>query len=395
MHKVYISFILLFSSVLTFAQWEQRTDPPFVKDHGIGFSLDGYGYVLTGGSDGVVFSATKAFYKYDPVTDSWQTLPDYPGPSRGYGIGDTWDGKLYFGFGQASNGALMDDLWTWDPATNVFTELPSCPCAGRVHPAFVAVDGKVYVGTGGAAGNLDDWWVYDIASQTWAQRTNIPEPRHHPYQFALDGEIYVGNGHTDSWYRFDPATNTWTAVATLGTRVAGSQFSYDGKGYALSGADDNHDIFPTGEFWEYDPVSDTWTALPPHPGTSRFAPTQFVIDNYIYFMGGYYRMGSTITGETTMWRYQLGPSITGIEEGTDLASSGFIYPNPVNEEINIKLQQDLNDEAVLNIYDLSGQLILTRPFQNTIGVADLENGMYILDVVDGGSTILREKFSKT
>lgn len=389
-----VTLILLFSTASSFAQWEQRADPPFTKDHGIGFSLDGNGYVLTGGADGLVFSATKAFYKYDPNTDSWQTLPDYPGPSRGYGIGDVWDGKLYFGFGQASNGSLMDDLWTWDPATNVFTELPSCPCAGRVHPAFVAVDDKVYVGTGGAAGNLDDWWVYDITAQTWAQRTNIPEARHHPYQFALDGEIYVGNGHVTSWYKFTPGTNAWTAVAPLGVRVAGAQFSYNGKGYALSGADNDHDVFPTGEFWEYDPVGDTWTALPPHPGTSRFGPTQFVIDNYIYIAGGYYRMGATMTGETTMWRYQLGPSFVGEESEDDLSTGGSIYPNPTNSELNIALNAAVSDQALINVYDLSGQLVMTNPYVATLDISGLQKGMYIVDVVDEGLTILKEKVSK-
>lgn len=389
-----ISFTILFCGITSFGQWEQKADPPFVKDHGIGFSLGGNGYVLTGGADGLVFSATKAFYKYDPNTDAWQTLPDYPGPSRGYGIGDTWDGKLYFGFGQASNGSLMDDLWTWDPVTNVFTELPSCPCAGRVHPAFVAVDDKVYVGTGGASGNLDDWWVYDIPSQVWAQRTNIPEARHHPYQFALDGEIYVGNGHVTSWYKFNPSANTWTAVASLGVRVAGAQFSYDGKGYALSGADNDHNVFSTGEFWEYDPIGDTWTALPPHPGSSRFGPTQFVIDNYIYIAGGYYRMNSTFIGETTMWRYQLGPSFTELSDEQGADGSNSIFPNPANNEININVGQDLSENALISIYDLSGQLIMTNPFVTNLSISDLNEGMYLIDIVDEGVSVLKQKISK-
>jgi N-acetylneuraminic acid mutarotase len=388
-----VTLIVLSIQLSAFAQWEQRTDPIFTKDHGIGFELDGFGYVLTGGSNGQVFSATKDFFKYDPNTDSWEQLSDYPGPARGYGIGDTWDGKLYFGFGQATNGALLDDLWEWDPATNTFTELPSCPCAGRVHPAFVAVDGKVYMGTGGASGNLDDWWMYDIASQTWAQRTNIPEPRHHPYQFAIDGSVYVGNGHTSSWYKFDALGNTWTAVATLPTRVAGAQFSYNGKGYALSGADDNHDVFATGEFWEYDPVDDTWLALPPHPGTSRFAPTQFVIDNYIYLLGGYYRMGSTITPETTMWRYQLGPSSVGLEDQGH-NRIGSVYPNPSTNEITITLNKEVSEKAEIQLYNLSGQLLMTSLFGSSLNISELSNGMYLVEVIDEGVSVLKQKISK-
>ena len=60
-------------------------------------------------------------------------------------------------------------------------------------------------------------------------------------------------------------------------RVAGTQFSYQGKGYILSGDGDNHYPLGVSEFWEYDPISDSWVQLPPHPGNSIWAPGSFVI----------------------------------------------------------------------------------------------------------------------
>jgi N-acetylneuraminic acid mutarotase len=387
-----ISFLLIQFSL--FSQWEERASTPFTKDHGIGFSLNGYGYVLTGGANGQVFSATKDFFKYDPVTNTWEQLPDYPGPDRGYGIGDVWNGKLYFGFG-TDGFSLLNDLWEWDPSTNTFTQLPSCPCLARVHPAFVATNGKVYVGAGGAAGNLNDWWVYDIASQNWTQRTNIPETRHHPYQFAINGDVYVGNGHRTSWYRFNDASNTWTQVASLGTRVAGAQFSFNGKGYALSGTDNDHNRFSTGEFWEYDPVADTWTALPPHPGNSRFGPTQFVIDDYIYIAGGYNRFDPTNTmiPLTTMWRYNLSPSTADIEAG-EVVEEPTVFPNPTNSLLNIVMPQELSGSATIQIYNLSGQLILDLPYTQQIDISDMIEGIYVMNVVDEGISVLKKKISK-
>jgi N-acetylneuraminic acid mutarotase len=394
MNIILLSVFCLLINIVTFGQWEQKADPIFTKDHGIGFSLGGDGYVLTGGANGQVFTATKDFFKYDPNTDSWEQLTDYPGPARGYGIGDTWDGKLYFGFGIGSDNGLLDDLWSWDPISNVFTELPSCPCGGRVHPALVAVDGKVYAGAGGAAGNLNDWWVYDIDNQTWAQRTNIPETRHHPYQFEIDGEVYVGNGHRSSWYKFDANANDWIQIADLPTRVAGAQFSYNGKGYALSGADNDHNVFGNGEFWEYDPILDTWTALPPHPGNSRFAPTQFVIDNYIYFLAGYYRMGGTITPETTMWRYQLGPDLVSINGDMNSQEEISIYPNPASNEINITMTKKVSNMAIINIYNLSGQLLMSNNYASVLDISTLNNGMYLIEILDDGQSIHKQKISK-
>lgn len=391
-----LSIVFLLSHLSSFSQWEQRVNTPFTKDHGIGFSLNGFGYVLTGGQNGQVFSASKDFFKYDPDTDTWEQLADYPGPQRGYGIGDVWDGKVYFGFGTDGN-VHLNDLWSWDPASNTFTQLPSCPCSGRVHPAFVIANGKVYAGAGGDdTGNLADFWEYDIGSQNWTQIPSIPGERHHPYQFSIDGDIYVGNGHLSTWYKYTPGALSWVQVASLPVRVAGSQFSYNGKGYALSGTDMDHNRFSTGEFWEYDPNADTWTALTPHPGTSRFAPTQFVIDNYIYFMGGYDRFdpNGILDPYETMWRYDLGPNILDVEETASNELDAILYPNPSNDLINISINQDVSQTASVNIYSMSGRLIKQLPFNSSIDISSLTNGMYILELEDDQVSLFRQRFSK-
>ncbi|MFK8045111.1 MAG: T9SS type A sorting domain-containing protein [Crocinitomicaceae bacterium] len=383
-----IAFLLL--QTVTFGQWEEVEGLPTNRDHGIGFSINGYGYMLTGGDS--PFGATKDFYKYDPTTDSWSQLPDYPGPNRGVGIGEVLDGKLYFGFG-TDGFSYLNDLWEYDEATNTFTELASCPCQGRVHPALLAVDGKVYVGMGGdATGDLDDWWEYDIAGDSWTQKAFIPQVRHHPYQFVVDGEMYVGAGHRTTWYKYDVANDDWIQIAGLTARVAGAQFSYNGKGYALSGTDTNHDSYPVGQFWEYDPVSDTWTAMPNHPGTSRWAPSSFVIDNYVYLFGGYYYMGNLVA-ETTMWRFPLGPGAVSVDE-TEEEVVNSVYPNPATDHLNIYTSANLTETAITNVYNLSGQLVLSVPFSQQLDIANLTDGIYILDVVDEGVTVLKEKISK-
>ena len=100
--------------------WEQLNDTPFETHHAIGFSANGYGYSLTG-------TYSRSFYQYDPMEDNWTQLDDYPGPTRGFGIGDTWEGKLYFGFGAQESGSYLDDLWVYDPDAEIFEQLPDCP----------------------------------------------------------------------------------------------------------------------------------------------------------------------------------------------------------------------------------------------------------------------------
>jgi len=307
MKKIIICSIFITTCLLSLqAQtWQTLNNTNFLRHHTISFSINNMGYSIAGTTPQ---GRTSNVQEYDPVNDSWTDLGNYPGPARAQGIGQTWDGKGYFGFGSEPSGAKLNDLWEFDPISNTFTQLPSCPGVGRTHPALVILNGKIYTGMGSGTTNLSDWWEYDIATQVWTQKTSIPIGRHHPYQFILNGNIYVGSGHQSSWYKYDPLNDTWTAVASLDTRVAGTQFNYNGKGYALSGVTTGHTFYATGEFHEYDPLSDSWNILNPHPGNSLWAPASFVINNYVYiYTGTTGATGTSIAGtySSSMYRYQL------------------------------------------------------------------------------------------
>ena len=307
MKKIIICSIFITTCLLSLqAQtWQTLNNTNFQRHHTISFSINNMGYSICGNTPS---GNSKNVQEYDPVNDSWTDLGDYPGPARGQGIGQTWNGKGYFGFGYEPSGTKLNDLWEFDPISNTFTQLPSCPGVVRTHPALVILNGKIYTGMGSGTTNLSDWWEYDITTQVWTQKTSIPIARHHPYQFILNGYVYVGSGHQSSWYKYDPLNDTWTAVASLDTRVAGTQFNYNGKGYALSGVTTGHTFFATGEFYEYDPLIDSWNILNPHPGNSLWAPASFVINNYAYlYTGTTGATGASIVGtySSSMYRYQL------------------------------------------------------------------------------------------
>ena len=294
--KLFYSLLvtLVFALHIHAQEWEQVSSLPesFNKTHhSFAFSLNGLGYIVSGNSES---SVMDGFYMYSAATDDWYELPPFPGGARGFAIGDTYDGKAYFGFG--TNGSFrLKDLWVFDPADMSWTELESCPCEARIHPAMIAQNGKVFVGLGGGqtSGNMKDWWEYDIATNTWTQKADFPSvPRHHPYQFGIGNYVYTGFGHGNGiffdWYRYDIEAGTWEDVAFLPAegRVAGTQFSFNGRGYVLSGDGEDHQSMETGEFWAYDPVDDAWSALPPHPSSSRWAPASFIIDGEVYIMNG-------------------------------------------------------------------------------------------------------------
>jgi hypothetical protein len=166
---------------------------------------------------------------------------------------------------------------------------------------MILTDNKIFVGLGSADGeNFGDWWEYNINTDTWNQKANFNfGDRHHPFYFSIEDVPYVGFGHGDyinnnitiynDFYKYDINSNEWIQLNNFPSegRVAGTQFSYNGKGYVLSGDGDDHGPLDSGELWEYNPSSDDWTQLNSHPGGARWAPGSFVIDCYVYLTSGY------------------------------------------------------------------------------------------------------------
>lgn len=282
------------------AEWTQLNNIPFIDNHSNGFGVDGKAYVIQGTPSGT--SSKNQLWEYNPSSDEWFNLGDVPGPTRTVAIGDDMNGKFYFGFG-----VNKSDLWEFDPVSQSFTELPSCPCTPRSHPAFVAHNDKIYMGSGSSNnGDLKDWWIYDFETETWSQKQDIPgNNRHHPFQFGIEDAIYVGGGHQGDWYKWDINNETWSAIDDLPSgRVAGTQFSYQNRGYVLSGDNASHEQLPNNQFLMYDPEVDEWYNLPFDEDMHRWAPSSFIVDNYVYYFGGYSN-GSTNPDNARMWRFDL------------------------------------------------------------------------------------------
>lgn len=337
---LYLFILLMLTSTLGFGQaWEQIGSPPFHKHHSNGYGLNGKGYVFEGtfrndGNDQI----SNEVWEYSPDSDSWKRLPDFPGPGRSIAIGDDWNGKYYYGFGSGANGRL-NDLWVFDPVDTSYTELPSCPCTGRSHPAFIAHNDKIFMGSGSSNnGDLRDWWEYDMITQVWTQKPNIPgSDRHHPFQFNIGDYIYVGGGHVNNWNRYDPSTDSWMAIDNApGGRVAGSQFSYNGKGFLLAGDDASHVHVPQEEsFMSYDADNNEWTQLPSLPRGSRWANSSMIIDDVLYFFGGL--DDDDFENDSTMWKLDLDiisclPADDLLVVSSDSTSANLLWTNSAAED---------------------------------------------------------------
>lgn len=391
MKKSLLCLLVLISATGFSQSWVQLANAPVGRHHPISFSLNEKGYAITGTlSSGL---PTKDAYEYDPVTNTWTTLQQFPGPARSFGIGAVANGIAYMGFG-ANNAQYLNDLWSFDAATGTWTQLASCGCTGRRHPAMIAIGNKIYVGLGDdPSGDLNDWWMYDIQLDSWTQIADLPGPgRHHPFMFNAGGEVFAGLGHSGGtifkdWYKLETTSNTWSSMSDFPgeARVAGTQFAIDDKGFVLSGDGDDHNFMATGEMWKYDPSTDSWNELTPHPGVSRWAPGSFVINKEVYFYGGQNRQTNTFP--TDLWKFDLTSAVLSVED--HLTDAARVYPNPVNDVLYWE-----NDSRIteVRVYNALGQLVVTSQVNaKQLNVQDWTNGIYAVHFYENDKRVSATK----
>lgn len=76
---------------------------------------------------------------------------------------------------------------------------------------------------------------------------------------------------------------------------------------------------------------------------------------------------------------------------------GKVFPNPVNDELNIEFPHSANEDMVVSVFDLAGKPVLTQIHQVKrqliINTGNLKNSFYILQIESGINTY-RTKFIK-
>ena len=386
--------IFLFALIIGFAtdaqSWVTKADAPEGRHHPISFSLNGKGYAISGTDS--IGQSTDDVYEYDPISDTWNVLSDFPGLARSYGIGTVANGKAYFGFG-ATDTAYLKDFWSFDPTNGTYTQLANCGCSSRKHPAMISIGNRIYVGLGNdVTGDKNDWWLYRIDDDTWTQLANLPGlGRHHPFMFNAGGELFAGLGHSGptifkDWYKLDTISNTWTMMSQFPGegRVAGTQFNMHGYGFILSGDGDNHSFMNTGEMWRYNPATDTWLEFQPHPGNSRWAPGSFVINNEIFFFGG---VNSSSNYPKDLLSFDIAAATVGFKE--NVIGDTYVYPNPAKNNISWEFDASITEVILINTI---GEVIASNNLETKyMNVSHLNQGVYFVQFLSKNEILKTSK----
>ena len=279
--------------------WTQKADMPTGRYMPGSAVVDGKIYVIGGAP--FQFGGTTVVEEYNPAADTWTRRADMPSARQGL-VAAAVDGIIYAiggNCGQPIGNWELSTVEAYDPATDAWTTKADMPTA-RTMAAIAVVDGIIYV-IGGVFGEtvqdnrvLSAVEAYDPATDTWTAKADMPTARFGFAACVLDGQIYAFGGNT-KWDGpegivstvevYDPATDTWIQASDMpGSRANHTASVVDGKMYIFGGC-----VWPS-EFMTpvvdvYDPATDTWTTAADVP-TPRHDPTAAVVDGKIYTIGG-------------------------------------------------------------------------------------------------------------
>jgi N-acetylneuraminic acid mutarotase len=249
----------------------------------------------------IVTSATPTNGSFTAI--SWSSVAASPiGLAEGGGA--VVNGRLYmFGGYYDFSTTPTAKMHVYDPATNAWSALAPLPQAAT-HMGVASDASSIYVAGGyppGAGGTGQIYatrsvWRYDVATNTWSAMPSLPEARGGGTMVLLGRTLhYVGGSdlnradRAEHWTLALDGGTSWTLAAALPlARNHLGSVVLNGKIYVVGGqrGQDAAAIY-AGVVDVWDPAANTWTAAASLPTPrSHIAAATFVLDGRIIVIGG-------------------------------------------------------------------------------------------------------------
>lgn len=240
----------------------------------VSFTLNGKIYVGLGWEK--TQGTTKEFYKYDPTQNTWQKAASFKGISRRDAVAFTHDGKAYIGLGiheNLDNGTnkTLKDFWEYDPESNSWTQIEDFPGSSRASATYFKLGNEAYVGLGyrwqGYENCLKDFWKFNGSSKTWVRIADFAgNRRRDATSFSFESEGYVIGGADQNYqnkadvWKYNPTNDKWSKLnnSLLENTTYGTAFTVNGRAYIGSGVPNQID---KEYFYEYNPETEKWILL--------------------------------------------------------------------------------------------------------------------------------------
>ena len=287
--------------------WVRRADyQGDARREAVSFVIGDTAYVGTGTSGVDGGTLLSSFYKYDPAKDNWTMIASLQDPAntsknlaRTGASAFAAAGKGYVATGSDADFKSLKDTWEYDPSTNSWSSKADFPGAARYFAVAFAVKDQGYLGTGYDGGNnMSDFFKFNPATNSWTPITALKDKRRQAVAFVIKDSAYVVTGTgagtvPTRMYVYDAANDVWREKAKIEnatddsfdddyssiSRYGGVALVINNKAYVTTGS--------SSATWEYEPVSDRWTEKTAFDGASRTSAVGFSVKNRGFVGTGY------------------------------------------------------------------------------------------------------------
>lgn len=140
--------------------WTQKNPMPFTTYFSwSGFSIEDKGYMKISNSG----LSLNQFWEYTPATDSWVQKTPCPGYARLSSISFVQYNKGYIvcGYGVGNHSDLTSEVWEYDPQSDNWLQLEDFPGSSRRYSTGITMGNQCFVGTGTNGTNFNDFWEFN------------------------------------------------------------------------------------------------------------------------------------------------------------------------------------------------------------------------------------------
>jgi len=327
--------------------WEQVSAVPSPgRDDGVSFSINGFGYVVTGNQNG--FSESNKLFQYTPISNSWKEVNPFPGVARQYAGVFVVKNLAYLIGGYSSTNEALKDVWQYNPVINEWKRLGDFQGEARWSFFTFATSDFGFLGTGATLNGptVSDCWKYNPNNDQWTAISAYPEGEiREVHGFCLGEDCFAGKGMTlnplqfsKKFYRYNPRKDSWSTIDDF----PGESRGYIGVGemgkYGIIGGGwGNQNVFYK-DFYQLS-LNGKWSALPDFPLQGWRGTSSFSINNIAYFTTGLYE---DLSRTSDMFQLNI-----------PLQEEVIIYPNP-SEDFSILYS---TYQGTIEVFDLKGNKV--------------------------------------
>lgn len=242
--------------------------------------------------------------------DTWVKLQDFSGP-RSLGASFCIGNKVYFGQGSAGGANTINDFWEFDILSQTWKTINTIPGNALIGATAFSYKNFGFIGLGqsGPSTFSRAFYRYVVDSNVWIRIADFPgSSRNYAACFIIGNKAYIGCGYNGfqtfkDFYSLNLDSNTWTKISDLPGLPRSKPFYFASKenGYVLCG---NNYSQSSGDnllkdFYKYNPTTNTWLQNDDFPGENREGGVSFSFES-----GGIVALGLSVIGYSNeVWEY--------------------------------------------------------------------------------------------